>query len=98
MRTLFDDPPAQQHSAPSIAAAEAIKPTAAKLREQVYDAILAAGVAGMTDEEVQDALNMGGSTERPRRRELEQANRIRDSGRTRATKSGRSATVWVAVV
>lgn len=98
MRTLFDDPPAQQHSATSVAAADGIKPTAARLREMVYDAIKDAGTHGLTDEQIQDALNMGGSTERPRRRELEQAGRIRDSGKTRLTKSGRKAAVWCAVV
>jgi hypothetical protein len=41
---------------------------------------------------------MAGSTERPRRRELEEAGWIRDSGRTRKTASGHDAIVWLARV
>lgn len=53
---------------------------------------------GLTDEELQDVLNMNPSTERPRRIELMDANPplVRDSGRTRKTRSGRNAVVWVA--
>jgi hypothetical protein len=99
---LFDlapdpDPPAQSHSATSMAAARDIRPSAAAMREQVYAALAAAGDAGMTDEQIQDALNMGGSTQRPRRGELQKAGRVRDSGRTRPTRSGKPAVVWVIV-
>ena len=97
-RTLFDDPPAQEHSAESVAAAEAIKPDANRLRMMVLDAIRSAGERGMTDEEVQEALNMGGSTQRPRRGELAQAGLVVKSGQRRPTKSGNPAAVWVAVV
>lgn len=94
-RTLFDDPPAQEHSGTSVAAAEAIKPTAARLRQLVYDAIAASGAEGMTDEEMLDAVELQPSTGRPRRVELVQAGKVVSSGRTRETKSGRKATVWV---
>jgi hypothetical protein len=93
-RTLFDyvaevepDPPCQRHSVTSREAADAIKPDA-YLRGRGED--------GATDEEMQDALGMGGSTQRPRRRELELAETVRNSGRTRRTKSGRNAVVWIA--
>lgn len=100
MRTLFDDIPAQRHSETSVAAAESIRPTAAKLRERVYDAIKSSE-DGMTDEEGIAATGIVASTYRPRRVELVQAGRVIDSGKTRKTRktaSGRSATVWVAVV
>lgn len=94
MRTLFDDPPAQAHSSTSVAAADAIAPVAATLRRMVLEAIAAAGADGLTDEEGAERVGINGNTYRPRRRELEQANRIYDSGQTRPTKSGRQATVW----
>jgi hypothetical protein len=97
MRDLFDaydDPPAQHHSPTSVAAAEAIKPKAETLRRKVYDAIRDSQ-DGLTDEEVQDILNMGGSTQRPRRRELEKSLHIRDSQRKRKTRAGVLAVVWV---
>ena len=97
-RTLFDDPPAQQHSPTSVAAAEAIAPVAATLRRMVLEAIAAAGADGLTDEEGAERVGIDGNTYRPRRRELEQQSRIRNTGKTRPTKSGRKAVVWVAVV
>lgn len=48
----------------------------------------------MTDAEIQDALGLDGSTQRPRRRELEQAGLVFDSGERRATHTGRAAVVW----
>ena len=98
MRTLFDDPPSQAHSSTSVAAAEAIAPVAATLRRMVLEAIAAAGADGLTDEEGAERVGINGNTYRPRRRELEQADRIRNTGKTRQTKSGRKAVVWVAVV
>lgn len=47
-----------------------------------------------TDEEVQDALGMNPSTERPRRVELVEKKLVRDSGDRRLTKAGRRAVVW----
>lgn len=53
---------------------------------------------GLTDEELQDVLNMNPSTQRPRRIELcdMEPALVKDSGRTRKTRSGRNAVVWVA--
>ncbi len=96
--SLFDDPPAQQHSPTSVAAGEAIAPVAATLRAEVLAAIQAAGADGLTDEEVQTRLSLGGSTARPRRIELVESGLVTNSGRTRPTASGRQAVVWVATV
>lgn len=41
---------------------------------------------------------MSGDTERPRRRELQAAGFIADSGRTRLTPAGRAAVVWTATI
>jgi hypothetical protein len=109
--SLFDEPPAsagpgpyggelpaQRHSATSVAAAEAMKPSAAKQRADVLRAITAAGTAGLTDEECQKATGLNGSSQRPRRVELFTAGLVNHAGRTRKTDSGRDAAVWVAAV
>jgi hypothetical protein len=80
----------------SRAAAKAIRGHLTTLEQRVLDAIKAAGDHGATDEELQRALGMNPSTQRPRRGELVGANLVRDSGRTRLTVSKRKATVWIA--
>jgi hypothetical protein len=90
-------PPFQRHSETSRGAAVDIRPDANRLRMLVLEALRRAGDAGMTDEEIQDALNMAGSTERPRRGELVGRGFVRDSGIKRAVRSGKPATVWVSV-
>lgn len=89
-------PPAQRHSATSLDAARSIREGAHSLRTRVLGYIVARGEHGATDGEIQQALRMEGSTQRPRRVELLERSLIRDSGRTRKTASGRAAVVWVA--
>lgn len=84
----------QPHSDTSREAAREIRPTAENLRWAVLTFLESRGSQGATDEEIQEALAMPGSTERPRRVELQQANRCHDSGEVRKTRSGRSAVVW----
>lgn len=88
-------PPAQRHSETSRAAAEGIKPAAGTLRAKVLDCIKNSA-SGLSDENVQDLLQMPASTQRPRRIELVRAGLVVDSGKTRLTRSGRSAVVWCA--
>ena len=87
--------PFQEHSPTSAAAAELAAPRAPIQRQRVLDALRERGERGMTDEELQRALRMNPSTERPRRIELVRARLVRDSGRTRHTKSRRKAVVWI---
>lgn len=89
-------PPYQRHSQTSLDAADKIVGKSGTLRRSVYEIIWHAGSRGMTDEEVQNALAMNPSTERPRRVELMDGGVICDSGKTRLTRSGRGAVVWVA--
>lgn len=90
-------PPFVRTSDTSRAAAGRLAPLSAKtLRARVLRVIEAAGEAGRTDEELQDELQMAGSTQRPRRVELVEGGYIRDSGQRRPTHSGRAAVVWVA--
>jgi hypothetical protein len=93
---LFDSLPYQPHSAPSRDAAESMRPTAETGRALVL-ALLTGKLGGLTDEEIQRMLRMNPSTERPRRCELVAAGKVRDSGRRRATISGRAAVIWEVV-
>jgi|SaaInlLV_10m_DNA_2_1039722.scaffolds.fasta_scaffold09822_3 hypothetical protein len=98
---LFDkpeeSPPFVKGSDTSKDAAGAIKASAGVLRAQVLRFIEDAGNDGATDEEIQTALDMNPSTERPRRGELVTQGAVKDSGVRRPTRSGRQAGVWVAV-
>ena len=97
---LFRPKPAPQFqhgSETSRQAAVAIRSISATLRERVADVIARQGDYGCTDGEGCDRSGINPSTWRPRRIELLEAGRIRDSGRTRTTSSGRQSTVWVAV-
>ena len=89
--------PYQPHSATSKAAAAGIEPKAGTLRALVLNWLRARGSYGATDEEIAYQYDLNPSTARPRRVELVQAGLVRDSGQTRPTRSGRQATVWVAV-
>lgn len=86
--------PYQPASRTSQAAATRIRPTAATLRQQVYEFILACGERGATDEQIAIGLDLNPSSARPRRIELVEAGEVCDSGLTRNTRSGRSAAVW----
>lgn len=88
-------PPAQLHSETSIAAAKEIHPLAYGLRRRVYEELDLRGENGATDHELQVALEMNPSTERPRRIELVRAGLVCDSGERRRTAGGRGAVVWI---
>lgn len=67
-----------------------------KLRAKVLAHLRKKGKKGATDEEMQDALGMNPSTQRPRRIELVDRGLAADSGQKRKTRSGRNAVVWIA--
>lgn len=79
----------------SRAAAISNQDTKAQQQAQVYACIQAAGDQGRTDDEIQAILGLDGSSVRPRRCELWRADKIKVSGRTRKTRRGRLAVVWV---
>ena len=91
-------PPAQRHSVTSLAAAARIAGYAKNLRAKVYAHLLSRGDDGSTDEETGRALNMKGSTVRPRRIELVREGKVRASGKQRRTEQGCMAECWVAVL
>lgn len=65
-------------------------------RRSVLAYLESCGDRGATDEEIQDGTGLGGSTERPRRIELERRGLIFKSESERPTRSGRNAAVWLA--
>lgn len=71
-------------------------PHSGTARMRVLRFIVVSGDHGATDEEVQLALDMNPSTERPRRDELARGGWIRRTGRTRPFRSGATGDVWVA--
>jgi len=91
------DHPPHNGKPTSILAAEEIKPTVARLREQVYAFIRDRGKVGATREEIETSLAINSNSCRPRVWELLKANRIAETQETRLTRSGRKAVVLVAV-
>ena len=82
-------------SATSHEAGERIRSTVPAMWKRVLEFLTACAAEGATDSEIQEALNLPGNTERPRRRWLVEHGYARDSGETRPTPSGRPAVVWV---
>jgi len=94
---LFDSIAHQPHSDTSRDAARGVAPILNKLQSRVFNWLESRGDQGATDEEIQRALGMNPSTQRPRRIELQKQGLVADSGIRRKTASGRMAGVWVAV-
>lgn len=88
--------PYQRHSATSRAAARSYVPKAGTAQEAVLAFLRARGKDGATDQECQMWLKLPGDTQRARRVRLVELQLVRDSGRTRATPSGKQAVVWEA--
>ena len=93
--SAFPDAPAQRHSPTSVDAADQIKGVSGKMRRIVLDVIRGFASVGCSDEEGMLNCAMPASTWRPRRVELVNAGLVVDSGKTRKTKSGRKAVVWI---
>jgi hypothetical protein len=85
----------------SASAAMSIEETKETQRERVFEQIHRAGRAGRTDDELQAALGLDGSSERPRRWELWKLDRIAilrgPDGQAirRMTRTQRRAVVWI---
>ena len=88
-------PPRVANSETSREAADSVAESAGTLRAKVLAYLKTNGP--QTDEELQLALRMNPSTERPRRIELVRCGLVRDSGRRATTNSGRSAVLWESV-
>jgi hypothetical protein len=83
-------------TATSKAAAKAIEPHINSQQQAMLHWYRTYGSNGVTDQEMVDSSGFSGDSVRPRRGELVSMGLVVDSGRTRATKTGRQATVFVA--
>ena len=81
---------AQEHSETSKEAARAIEPKRTALQRIVLDAIGALGGEATADE-IEELLDIGGSSIRPRLVELTESNVLQRTERTRLTRRGRRA-------
>lgn len=77
----------------SIAAAESIRPHAETQRHKILEFVRTRDEIGATREDIELALEMNGSTVRPRVLELIARGLLRETDVTRATSSGRQAVV-----
>lgn len=95
---LFGEPapPYQRHSLTSRRAAARIAPMAHTKRGEVLAFLASCGPEGATDEEMQSRMPMPANTQRPRRIELVADGFVKASNKTRTTRSGDYAVVWVA--
>lgn len=90
---MNDDAPFVRGSATSEAAARSVD--AAKLRARVFDCVNDSGSVGRTCDEIEEHTGLTHQTASARVRELVLRGDIIDSHRTRKTRSGRAATVWI---
>ncbi len=88
--------PPHNQTPTSTDAAKSVARRAPTLRAVVLDHIATCGRYGATADEVCHALDMLPQSATPRINELAKAGAIIDSGRTRLTRSGRAAVVWIA--
>ena len=86
--------PSVRGSETSLAAAVSISGNRNGMHDRIMRFLLA-HPEGATDEQIQIGIDMNPSTERPRRGELEQLGKIKNSGRKARTLSKRSAVIWI---
>jgi len=73
---------------------EALEKNKSHIGNLHYQILAALKHGAMTDEELQAACDMNPNTERPRRIELVQIGKVRNSGRFGKTNSGCKAILW----
>lgn len=78
----------------SIMAANNALPKTGSLRRKVYEYILAQGLRGATDQEIENTLHLDGNTVRPTRLSLIKDRYIIDTGTTRKNANGNECIVW----
>ena len=90
------EPPSVRGSATSAAAAASVAGVTGPLRVQCYTVIHDAGRDGLTRDEVEVATGLKHQTATARVRELVKMGAVRETQRTRLTRSNRSAVVCIA--
>ncbi len=95
--SAYPDAPGHRGVDTSVAAAVALSPALGRLQSMALHAIRAAGLRGLTADELAATLGMSRWSIQPRTSELKRKGLIRDSGQRRANVTGKDAIVWVAV-
>lgn len=90
----YPNSPGHRNVDTSIAAAEAVKPRTAILREKCLAYVKRWGMTGSTADECAAYLRESVLSIRPRFTELLRTNLIEDTGTRRKNESGRNAIVW----
>lgn len=72
-----------------------MQPVGSKLARRIFDYLASWDADGATDAEIEQALELSGNSERPRRIWLVKHGFVENSGETRPTPSGCNATVWI---
>src|SRR5262245_19853296 len=88
--------PSVRGSRTSVAAAEAKEPTKATDEGLVLRFLVRRGMDGATNDEIERELGLIHQNASARTRTLVLKGYVRDSGVTRATRTGRQAIVWIA--
>lgn len=94
--TSYPDVPGNRSVDTSIAATADIHLQLGKLQRHVHEAIKAAGIYGLTTNEIAARLNVDRGSVQPRTSELKARGLIRDSQMRRPNANGKKAIVWVA--
>ena len=92
--SMLLEPPHVRGSQTSLAAAASISGNRNSMHTRILKYL---EHEGATDEQMAIDLDMKQSTQRPRRIELVEQGKVKDSGRKTKTLSGRNAVVWVLV-
>ena len=79
-------------------AAEEARPSYTQACRKILRMLNQAGDEGSTDEEGEELLHMSGNSYRPARVALVKLGYAAKSGRSRKTRSGRSANIWIATI
>lgn len=93
-QTTYPKTPGHRKTKTSKAAAEAVKPRAPTLRDEVLALLTKLDMHGATADECAKLMHRSVLSVRPRVAELNRLGKIYDSGNTRANDSGVKAIVW----
>lgn len=71
-----------------------VEPKVGTLKRKIYELLLAKGLDGATDQEIERYLHLDGNTVRPIRGALVESGIVTDSGITRLNDKGNRCIVW----
>ncbi|OHC96831.1 MAG: hypothetical protein A3H25_10675 [Sphingomonadales bacterium RIFCSPLOWO2_12_FULL_63_15] len=93
--SIYPDAPGHRNVDTSVAASSDLVDQLGRLQRLALNTIRAAGLFGLTTDELAISLAMQRWTIQPRTSELKRKGLIRDSGRRRPNETGKMAIVWI---